>query len=429
MHEFKYIGNDLCCEDVKVADTAKEFSTPLYLYSSRTLLDHYNKLRDAFSQVKPLICFSMKANSSLALCKILTGKGAGLDIVSGGELFKALHIGVDPRRIVYASIGKTAQEIEYAISSGIFLFNVESIPELEMLDSIASRLAKKVDVSLRLNPQIDPKTHSYISTARDMDKFGLDIATCKKIYLGASKFVNLNLVGLHIHIGSQIVDSKPFIMAIDKAVTLIEELRREGSRVEWLNIGGGLGIIYHQEKPQTAKEFAKQILPLLRKVNLKIILEPGRFIAGNSGILVTKVIYVKRTPFRNFIIVDAGMNDLIRPSLYDAYHQVLPVVRTMHDASQGFAQDRQRTTKYDIVGPLCESGDFLAKDRPMASVQAGDLLAVMGAGAYGFTMSSNYNSRPRPAEALVMKGKSYLIRERESYQDLIKGELIPDDLL
>ncbi|MEA3329098.1 MAG: diaminopimelate decarboxylase [Candidatus Omnitrophota bacterium] len=421
MHEFKYINNDLCCEDLKVADIAEEFSTPVYIYSHKTLLDHYYKLKDAFHEIKPLICFSMKANSNLALCKILTAEGAGLDIVSGGELFKALHIGTDPKKIVYASIGKTSQEIEYAVSSGILLFNVESIPELEMLNSIASNLGKKIDISLRLNPNIYPKTHSYISTARETDKFGFDTATCKEMFLQAAKFVNLNLVGLHIHIGSQIIESKPFIRAIDKAVSLVEELRKNGITIQWLNIGGGLGIIYHQERPQTAREFARGVLPLLKKVKLKIILEPGRFIAGNSGILVTRITYIKQTPLKNFVIVDAGMNDLIRPSLYNAYHEILPVIRTTHNA--------ERITRYDIVGPICESGDFLARDRSMSSLYPGRLLAVMGAGAYGFTMSSNYNSRPRPAEVLVMNGESYLIKERETYQDLIKGESIPGGLL
>ncbi|MEA3560604.1 MAG: diaminopimelate decarboxylase [Candidatus Omnitrophota bacterium] len=421
MHEFKYIGNDLCCEDLKVADIVKEFSTPVYIYSHKTLLDHYVKLKNAFSEMEPLICFSMKANSNLALCRALTNEGAGLDIVSGGELFKALHIGADPKKIVYASIGKTPQEIEYAVSSSILLFNVESIPELEMLNSIASKLGKRIDISLRLNPNINLKTHSYISTARRIDKFGLDSATCREIFLQADKFSNLNLVGLHIHIGSQIVESGPFIKAINKAVSLIEELRRQDITIQWLNIGGGLGIVYHQEKPQTAQEFALRVLPLLKKLNLKIILEPGRFIAGNSGILATRIVYIKQSRYKSFIIVDAGMNDLMRPSLYEAYHEILPVVRTV--------MSDMRNTKYDIVGPICESGDFLAKDRPMPPVRAGQLLAVMGAGAYGFTMSSNYNSRPRPAEVLVMNGESYLVRERENYQYLIKGESIPKNLL
>ena len=421
MHEFKYIGNDLCCEDLKVADIVKEFSTPVYIYSHKTLLDHYRKLKNAFSEIKPLICFSMKANSSLALCKILAGRGAGLDIVSGGELFKALQIGVDPGKIVYAGVGKTAQEIRYAVSSGILLFNVESEPELEMLNSIASDLDKKVDVCLRLNPDVDPGTHSHISTGRRIDKFGLDAAVCRKMFLQADKFSNLNLAGLHIHIGSQIVKSVPFVAAIKKAIALIEDLRKKGITLQWLNIGGGLGIVYHQEKPQTAEEFSRQILPLLKKADLKIILEPGRFIVGNAGILLTRVTYIKKTARKNFIIVDAGMNDLMRPSLYDAYHHILPVIRRTKDEGRG--------TKYDIVGPICESGDFLAKDRPMPAIFPGQLLAVMGAGAYGFTIASNYNSRPRPAEVLVMDSRPHLIRKRESYQDLIRGESIPKSLL
>jgi len=360
----------------------------------------------------------MKANSNLALCKALVKEGAGLDVVSGGELFKALRIGVDPKKVVYASVGKTNQEIEYALRSDILLFNVESLPELEMVDQISGRLKRRADVSIRLNPDIDPITHTYVATARGGDKFGVDLGQAKEIFLGLKDFPNLNLVGVHLHIGSQIVESEPFVVAIEKAITLIKELKENDIQLKWLNIGGGLGIVYHRERPQTAQEFAKYVLPLLKEVDLKIILEPGRFIAGNSGILVTRVVYVKETPIKSFIIIDAGMNDLLRPSLYEAYHEILQVRRK--DAEP---------IKADVVGPLCESGDFLARDRELPRPKPGELLAVMGAGAYGFTMSSNYNSRPRAAEALVMEGKFYLIKERERYEDLIKGESIPEALL
>ncbi len=418
MHEFKYIGNDLCCEDLKVAEVAEQLGTPLYLYSHKTLIDHYRKLMNAFREVKPLICFSMKANSNLALCKALVKEGAGLDVVSGGELFKALRIGADPKKIVYASVGKTAQEIEYALRSDILLFNVESLPELQMVDQISGRLKRRADVSIRLNPDIDPITHTYVATARGQDKFGVDLGQASEMFLRSKDFPNLGLVGVHLHIGSQIVESEPFVVAIKKAITLIKELKAKGIQLQWLNIGGGLGIVYHRERPQTAQEFAKYVLPLLKEVGLKIILEPGRFIAGNSGILVTRVVYVKETPIKSFIIIDAGMNDLLRPSLYEAYHEILQVRRK--DAEP---------IKADVVGPLCESGDFLARDRELPRPKPGELLAVMGAGAYGFTMSSNYNSRPRAAEALVMEGKFYLIKERERYEDLIKGESIPEALL
>lgn len=420
MHEFKYVGEDLCCEGLKVADVATQLGTPLYLYSYKTLVDHYRKLRDAFREVQPLICFSMKANSNLALCKALVKEGAGLDIVSGGELYKALRIGVDPKKIVYASVGKTPQEIEYALQAEILLFNIESLPELEIVDRISGQLKRRAEVSIRLNPDIDPETHTYITTARGGDKFGVDLETAEQMFLGASDFPNLDLVGVHLHIGSQIVDSEPYVAAISKAISLIKGLGKKGSRLQWLNIGGGFGIVYHKEKPQTAQELAKYVLPLLKESNLKIILEPGRFIAGNSGILVTKVLYVKETPAKNFIIIDAGMNDLIRPSLYDAYHEILPVRKEAEFAKYLVA---------DVVGPICESADFIAMDRKLLKVKSGDLLAVMGAGAYGFSMSSNYNSRPRAAEALVMEGKFCLIKERERYEDLIKGESIPEALL
>ena len=417
MHEFNYIENDLYCEDLRVSEIAESFGTPLYLYSHKTLLDHFHKLENAFRDVKPLICFSMKANSSLAVCKALIKEGAGLDVVSGGELYKALHIGADPGKIVYASVGKTASEIEFAVSSGILFFNVESIPELEIINRIAARLRKKINVSIRLNPNVEARTHGYISTARDADKFGLDCRACKEMFLSPAKFTNLNLVGLHIHIGSQIVDSEPFIKAITRAVSLIKELREKKVFIQWLNIGGGMGIVYDQEKPQSAGEFAAKVLPLLKEIDIKIILEPGRFIAGNSGILVTKVIYLKETPFKNFIIVDAAMNDLIRPALYGAHHQILPVRRSGREEIRA-----------DVVGPICESGDFLARDRKLSRAEPGELLAVMGAGAYGFTMSSNYNSRPRPAEVMVINGKPYLIRKREKYEDLINSEMIPECL-
>lgn len=419
MHEFKYVGNELYCEDLKVAEVAEKLGTPLYLYSYKTLVDHYRKLADGFQEVRPLICFSMKANSNLALCKALVKEGAGLDVVSGGELYKALRIGVDPKKIVYASVGKTAQEIEYALASDILLFNVESLPELQMVDQISGRLKRRADVSIRLNPDIDPITHTYVATARGQDKFGVDLGQAKEMFLrGFKDFPNLNLVGVHLHIGSQIIESEPFVVAIEKAITLIKELKENDVQLQWLNIGGGLGIVYHKERPQTAQEFAGKILPLLKKVALSIILEPGRFIAGNSGILVTRIVYVKATPVKNFIIIDAGMNDLLRPSLYDAYHEILPIKR----------EEAEHITA-DVVGPLCESGDFLAKDRDLPKPKPGDLLAVMGSGAYGFTMSSNYNSRPRAAEALVMEGKFYLIKERQRYEDLIKGESIPEALL
>lgn len=417
MHEFKYKGNELYCEDVSVREIAASVGTPFYLYSYKTLIDHYRKLREAFAELNPLICFSMKANSNLAILSALVKAGAGLDVVSGGELFKALKVGCDPKKIVYASVGKTEKEIETAISAGILFFNVESSPELALIDKVAHRMRRVVDCALRANPDIDPHTHKFITTGKAENKFGLDFKTVGEIFLRRGEFPNVRLRGIHIHIGSQITEAEPFRRAISKVAGLVNHIEAEGAKIHWLNIGGGLGIIYNKEHPQTAARFAKAVVPMIRKLNVRLILEPGRFIAGNSGILVAKVTYVKRTRSKNFVIIDAAMNDLIRPALYEAYHEVLPVVKR-----QG------RRILADVVGPVCETGDVLAKDRKLQEFEPAELIAIMGAGAYGFTMSSNYNSRPRAAEVMVMRGKSYVVRERETYEDLIKGENIPKEL-
>ncbi|MBU1853836.1 MAG: diaminopimelate decarboxylase [Candidatus Omnitrophica bacterium] len=416
MHDFKYINNELYCESVAIKRLTKKYGTPLYVYSRKTLVDHYRKLKDAFKSVNPLICFSMKANSNLAICRTLVKEGAGLDIVSGGELFEAFKAGASNKKIVYASVGKTKTEIETALKHRIFLFNVESLPELAMIDRLSAGLGRRQAVAIRVNPDVKPKTHKYITTGKEENKFGLDFDTARDIFLNRSGFKNLDIQGLHIHIGSQIVDSPPFVKAIQKLVDFVEEMEEAKINIKWLNIGGGLGIIYSGEKPQTAREYAKTVLPLLKKVKARLILEPGRFIAGNSGILVTQVLYIKTTPMKTFAIVDAGMNDLIRPSLYDAYHEVLPV------SSPSYTIPRE-IRKYDIVGPICESGDFLAKDRKFINLKEESLLAVMGSGAYGFSMSSNYNSRPRAAEVLVDGNRHTLIRRRETYKDLIRTQI------
>ncbi len=418
MHEFKYKGDELFCEEVGISGIAAAVGTPFYLYSYKTLIDHYRKLREAFAELNPLICFSMKANSNLAVITALVKAGAGLDVVSGGELYKALKVGCESKKIVYASVGKTEREIENAIRSGILFFNVESLPELAQINKTAKRLGRTVDCTLRANPDIDPHTHKFITTGKAENKFGLDFRTVEETFLNTPKYSNVRLRGIHIHIGSQITESEPFRKAINKTGTLIGDIRRKGGRVDWLNIGGGLGIIYNKEKPQTAARFAKAVIPLVRKINVRLILEPGRFIAGNSGILVAKVTYVKKTRLKNFIISDAAMNDLIRPSLYDAYHEIIPVIR----------RTARKKILADVVGPICESGDILARDRKLPEFQSGELIAVMGAGAYGFTMSSNYNSRPRVAEVMVIRGRFYVVREREKYEDLVKGETIPKEL-
>ena len=417
MHEFKYKNSKLYCENLKVVDLAKRFGTPLYIYSYHTLIDHYLKLKSAFSEISPLICYSVKANSNLSILKALIVQGAGLDIVSGGELFRAQKAACPAQRIVYASVGKTDKEIFAAISKNILFFNVESLAELKNINRIAQRLNKNPRVAIRINPDVEAKTHKYISTGKITNKFGIDLQSAYKILLLRAKFRNLNICGLHIHIGSQITQSAPFVEAIKKVSSFIQRLKAKGIVLEYLNIGGGLGIIYDQEAPQTAALYANKIIPLLKRTGLKIIMEPGRFIVGNAGILVVKVLYIKHTPKKKFIIVDGGMNDLIRPALYSAYHNILPLVKI------------SKTEKADVVGPICESGDFLAKERLIAKVKEGDYLAVMSAGAYGFSMSSNYNSRLRAAEAMVIKDKVFVIRKREALNDLVRNEVVPRDMV
>jgi diaminopimelate decarboxylase len=417
MHEFRYIGNEFYCEDVKVAELANKFGTPLYVYSHKTLIDHFLKLKRAFAPIDPLICFSAKSNSNLTILKALTARGAGLDIVSGGELFRAQKIGADPRKIVYASVGKTRPEIEEAIRYGILFFNVESLQELGLISDVAVSLKKDVRACVRINPNIDPHTHRYITTGTLESKFGVDLDTARIIFLNKENFKRVSLLGLHIHIGSQITQVAPFLSALKRIVSFISELKNMGIRLQWLNIGGGLGIIYNDEQPQTAQEFADRVMPVLKKTGLKIILEPGRFIVGNAGILVSRVIYTKETPKKRFIIVDSGMNDLLRPSLYGAYHEILLVDKAKMAQAGTFK-------KADVVGPICESGDFLAKDRDLPLLDPGALLVAMGAGAYGFSMSSNYNSRRRVAEVMVKGDKYYLIRSRENFDDLIRQEKV-----
>jgi len=417
MHEFRHKNNVLHCESVSVSQIAEKVKTPFYLYSHHTLVDHYRKIKKAFKSVEPLVCFSMKANSNLAVCRALVNEGSGLDIVSGGELYKALRVGADPKKIVYAGIGKTRSEIEEAMEADILFFNVESLPELILLDSVAGKMRRAVNVSLRLNPDVAVKTHRYIVTGTSDSKFGIDFEAARRIFERKDAFPHLRINGLHLHIGSQITHSRPYVRALKRVYAFI---KKTPASLEYLNIGGGLGIVYANERPQTAHKFAKAVLPIIKKTKLRLILEPGRFIAGNSGVLVTRVLYVKESLNKRFVIIDAGMNDLVRPSFYGAYHNIQPVVRKSHG--------RAPYMIVDVVGPICESGDFLAKNRRMPMVVEGDLLAVMGAGAYGYTMSSNYNSRPRAAEVMVIKDRFYTVRQAETYRDLIKGEIMPREL-
>lgn len=415
MHRFAYRNNKLQCENMSVRNIAERFGTPFYLYSHETLIDHYVRIKEAFKKVNPLICFSMKANSNLAVLASLVSRGAGLDIVSGGELYKALRVGCPPERIVYASVGKRPDEIKEAMKRNILLFNVESEAELSIINTIAGGLGMRVSVVLRLNPDVAVETHRHITTGRDKNKFGIDFKTARTVLKNARRYSHLKISGVHIHIGSQIVKSDPFVKAVKKTLKFVDNTNIP---FEYFNIGGGLGIVYHKERPQTSVQFAKKILPYFKGRNFRLILEPGRFIAGNSGILVTRVVYIKKNSSgKHFAIVDAGMNDLIRPSLYNAYHEVMPVVGSKNRAV--------KYIRYDVVGPICETGDFLAKDRRLPMLRQGDLLAVMGVGAYGFTMASNYNSRPRIREIMVLKGKAYVVKERETYRDLIRGERVP----
>ena len=421
MHRFEYKGKELHCEETPVERVAASVGTPFYLYSIQTFLDHFLKLKKAFEAVDTLICFSMKANSNLTVLKALVNQGAGLDIVSGGELFRAKKVGVNPQKIVFASVGKTAAEIEEAIRSKILMFNVESAQELELINAIARKLNVVQKVALRLNPDVKPDTHHYITTGSKQNKFGLEMKTAYEIFMQANRYPSLRLAGAHIHIGSQITRPKPFVEAIVKCLDFIDSVSYSGNPVEYLNIGGGLGIIYSDEKPQTAQEFADKVIPLLKKhPKLKLVLEPGRFISGNSGILVTRVIYEKKTDTKSFVIVDAAMNDLIRPAFYGAYHEIVPVKKPAGAV---------RAIKADVVGPICESGDFLAKDRKLAPVKSGDLLAVMSCGAYGFVMSSNYNSRPRSPEVVVKGRRFFTARRRETMKDLVAYERIVKEVV
>ncbi len=416
MHFFEYKNGELYAEGVPVARLAEELGTPLYVYSHKTLVRHFKVFNEAFADVPHLICFAMKSNSNIAILRLFSELGGGLDIVSQGELYRGIKAGVSPKKVVFAGVGKTDDEIAYALEQGILMFNVESEDELRNIDAVAGRLGKTAPVAIRVNPDVNPETHPYIATGLKKSKFGIDIARAMAQYRAAAELPNIDACGLHCHIGSQITQSSPFAEAAGKAADLVHALRGEGHDIRYLNVGGGLGITYHDEVPPSPKEYAEAILPVLKDLDVTLVLEPGRVIAGNAGILVTKVLYGKENEEKRFTIIDAGMNDLIRPSLYHAFQEVWPVEEAV----------RQRPRHVcDLVGPICESGDYLAKDRELPELERDDLLAIMSAGAYGFVMASNYNSRPRPPEVLVRDGEYHVIRERENFEDLIRGESIP----
>jgi len=416
MHSFEYRHGELYCEQVPVSQVAKEVGTPCYIYSHATLTRHFRAYDGAFKDIPHVVAFAMKANSNLAILRLMAKEGSGVDIVSGGELFRALKAGVPPSKIVFAGVGKSADEIRAALKAGILMFNVESSAELRAIDEVAASVGETARVALRINPDIDPKTHPYISTGLKKSKFGIAADRALEEYKLASSLSHIEIVGVHAHIGSQLTEVTPFVEALKKVVALVEALKDQGIGIQYLNVGGGLGITYLDEKPPLPKDLAEAIFPLVKDRNLTLVMEPGRVIVGNAGILVTRALYQKDGEAKRFVIVDAAMNDLIRPSLYSAYHDIRPVSESVLTRPKH---------PVDVVGPVCESGDFLAKDRTLPEVRPGDLLAVMSAGAYGFVMASNYNSRPRVPEVLVKDAEIHVIRSRESYEDLIRGETIP----
>jgi len=418
MDYFHYENNRLYCEEVLVSDIAEEVGTPFYLYSHRTLVEHYRKLDKALESIDHLICFSLKSNASLAVCRSLVNEGSGADIVSGGELYKAIKAGFKPQNIVFAGVGKTEAEIEYALNSEILMFNAESMSEAMAIDRVAGRLNKKARIALRVNPDVDAGTHKHITTGKKENKFGLAIDKALDYFTEAAKMPNLDVIGVQAHIGSQIISTTPYVESINRLAKLISDLDEARIKIQTLNIGGGLGIIYNEENPLTAQQFADAILPLVKPTGRRLIIEPGRFIVGNAGILVTKVVYIKPIETKTFVIVDAGMNDLIRPALYESYHSIRPV---KIESTDEFV--------VDIVGPICESADCFAKERSIPIVKEGDLLSIFSAGAYGFVMSSNYNARPRTAEVMVIDDKYFTTRKRETYDELINGESIPEKLI
>ncbi|MFC1798442.1 diaminopimelate decarboxylase [Thermodesulfobacteriota bacterium] len=417
MHHFNYKENELFCEGVSISSIAEKTGTPFYLYSHATLKRHFLAFDEAFSAVDRIVCYSAKANTSLAVLKLFAKLGSGLDIVSGGELFKGLKAGFEPGRVVYSGVGKRIDEIDYALNSGILMFNIESLEELELINERAGALGKKAPIAIRVNPDVDPKTHPYISTGLDKNKFGIGTEAAIEGYKVARRLPHVEILGIDCHIGSQITEAKPFEDALNNVVALTGMLQELGIAVQYLDMGGGLGITYDNEAPPQPSEYAKTIIRALKGLPFKLILEPGRVLVGNAGILVTRVLYRKVGKTKEFVIVDAGMNDLLRPSIYKAFHGIQPIDRS-----------NEKTTTADVVGPICESGDFLAQDRWMPDTKRGDLLAVMSAGAYGFSMSSNYCSRLKIAEVMVKDDRFEVIRERQTYDDLVAGEKMPEFL-
>jgi len=414
MNHFTRRKGELYCEEVPVGEIARKVKTPFYVYSAATLERHFNAFRSALAGHDHLICFAVKSNGNLAVLHLLGRMGAGADIVSGGELYRALKAGIAPRKIVYSGVGKTVEEIRFALREDILMFNVESAAELDVICREARRTKRRARISFRVNPDVDPKTHPYISTGLKKNKFGLPMEEARHVYGVAAGRDEVEVVGVSCHIGSQLTEVSPFVAALRRVRDLLHDLSSDGLRLRFIDVGGGLGIRYRDESPPSPTAYAAALMEELRDLPQTIILEPGRAICGNAGILVTEILYAKKNENRRFLVVDAAMNDLARPSLYGAFHEIVPV-----------SGETQGTETVDVVGPICESGDFLARDRVLPVLAQGDLLAVMSAGAYGFTMSSNYNSRPRSAEVLVQGSRFFTVRKRETYGKLIQGETIP----
>lgn len=417
MHHFQYKGEELFAEDVAIKDIVAAVGSPVYIYSKATLERHYRAMDDAFAQAPHTICYSVKANSNLAVLKTFINLGGGVDIVSGGELYRALAAGVDPKKVVYSGVGKRDDEIAYALESGILMFNIESEQELDRISEVAGRIGKKASIAIRVNPDVDPQTHPYITTGLKKAKFGINIERALEQYQRAKGLANIEILGIDCHIGSQLTKVSPFVDAIKKLKRLLDGVRGMGIDIKYLDLGGGLGIQYDDEAPPLPADYGSSIQEETKDLGLHLIFEPGRNLVGNAGILVGRCLYTKKGEEKNFVIVDAGMNDLARPALYGSFHGVRPVFRNQDGVIEG-----------DIVGPICESGDFLVKEREIPNFRQGDLIAFMSAGAYGFTMSSNYNSRPRAAEVMVDGDKFEVVRDREKLEDLVRGERVPSFL-
>ena len=425
MEPFQYRDRQLYCEDVPVAELAARFGTPLYVYSQSAILETLKSLRSAFADVDPLVCYSVKANSNLGILKVMAEHGSGFDVVSGGELHRVKLAGGDPERTVFAGVGKTDDEIVAGLEAGVLMFNVESEGELEAITRVAAAMNRVAPIALRVNPDVDPRTHRYTSTGKKESKFGMDIERSLRVAEAALAMSSVRMIGMHMHIGSQITTTEPYAGAVAKGVEVIGQLRRMGHPIGWYNMGGGFGIAYKKSEARSIAEFAAAIVPGVKAAGCRLAIEPGRVIAGNAGILVSRVLYTKQSGDKRFLIQDAAMNDLIRPALYESFHRIWPVVAApgLPAPPDDFEAAIPGTEPWDVVGPVCESGDFLAKDRSLPQLDRGDLIAIFSAGAYGMVMASNYNTRPRAAEVLVALRQSRLVRRRETYEDLVSQEV------